>query len=330
MKRKAMNVNPLLVLLPVFGSLILPSCGGEDHSSGQEAAQAEYRTAAQRLQHPEEVVAIGKVIPEQEVLEMSFETTGQVHRILVPEGEAADDGDALITLDTDLEQNNLESLEAELALNQLEQREAREEVAYQKKVLGQQEQTYRRLKQSVEADALPASRLDQVELDLLNTRQQIDQQQRQVERLALQERQLRIRRGEVRLRIGKKTIRAPGAGQVIRWDVREGAGVQAFEVVGAFAPDGPRLVEAEVDEYFAGSVEVGQPAIIKRQGFPDTLARGEVVFTSPDLSDKSILSQNNTQFEDLQVRRIKIQLDDGQELLLGQEVEAIIQIPENQ
>lgn len=323
-----MNIKQASTLiLALIGSLF--SCSNGEKPSNEEQAGEEYRTAVQRIRQPEEVVALGKVIPEEELLELNFETGGQVQQILVKEGEEVADEGLLITLDTDLEENELQNLESQLSLNRLEQKEARAQVAYFESVLEQQQRTYQRLKRSVEAQALPASQLDRTELDLLDSRHQIDQQQRQVERLVLQEQQLRIRMDEVRLRLRQKQIYAPGAGSVIRWDVRTGAGVQAFQVVGTFAPAGPRLVEAEVDEYFAGSVAVGQKAIIKREGFPDTLAQGEVAFTAPNLSDKSILSEDNTQFEDLQVRRIKIRLKDGAELLLGMKVEAIIQIAEN-
>jgi len=112
--------------------------------------------------------------------------------------------------------------------------------------------------------------------------------------------------------------------------VRTGSSVRAYQVVGEFAPAGPRLVEAEVDEYFAGNVRPGQAVVIKREGFPDTLARGEVIFAAPNLSEKSILSEDNTRFEDRQVRRIKIRLEEeSDELLLGRKVEAVIKTSEN-
>lgn len=332
MRTPAPLFNLTYTLLPaLFGLLLLPACGnGGARPSEEEAARAEYQAAVQRLRQPPEVIALGKVIPREEILELTFEAAGKVHRILVPEGAEAAPGELLIALDTRLEENELANLDAQLALNRLEQNEARAQVTYYTKVLEQQQQTYARLQRSVEADALPASRLDQTELEILDSRHQIEQQERQVERLALQERQLRLRREEVQLRITQKEIRSVGAGSVIRWMVRPGSSVQAYAVVGEFAPAGPRLVEAEVDEYFAGNVHPGQAAVIKREGFPDTLARGEVIFAAPNLSDKSILSEDNTRFEDRQVRRIKIRLaEEYDELLLGRKVEAIIKTSQN-
>ena len=323
---------PSALLPALFCLLLLSACSdGGDRPSDEMAARSEYRTAVQRLQQPAEVIALGKVIPRAEILELTFEAAGKVQRILVAEGAEAAAGDLLIALDTRLEENELANLTAQLALNQLEQNEARAQVVYYEKVLDQQQQTYVRLQRSVEADALPASRLDQTELELLDNRHQIEQQQRQVERLTLQERQLRLRREEVQLRIAQKEIRSVGAGSVIRWMVRPGSSVRAYERVGEFAPAGPRLVEAEVDEYFAGNVRPGQSVVIKREGFPDTLAQGEVIFAAPNLSEKSILSEDNTQFEDRQVRRIKIRLEkEHSELLLGRKVEAVINTSQNQ
>ena len=83
-----------------------------------------------------------------------------------------------------------------------------------------------------------------------------------------------------------------------------------------------------MDEYFAANVKEGQPAIIRREGYTDTFTWGKSSLSTDNLSDKSILSEDNSQFEDRQVRRIKIRLEDGSRLLLGMKVEARIQISE--
>lgn len=316
--------QPLSCFLLV--ALLLPSCKKEAKPTAEKKTpKAEYRAAVRRLQHPAQITALGKVRPEEALLDLAFESSGKVQRINVAEGRAAGAGEPLIFLDTRLEDNELQTLEAQETHNRLEQQEASAQIDYYEKVHAQQQQTYQRLKRSVDADALPASQLDQPEIDLLNSQNQIDEQHRLIERLAVEKRQLQIKREEVHLRQQQKAIYAPSAGTILRWLVREGSGVQVQETVGTFAPDGPQLVEAEVDEYFATSVAVGQEAIIKREGFPDTLARGQIIFTAPNLSEKSIFSEDNTEFEDLQVRRIKIRLDDGAPLLLGMKVEAVIQ-----
>ena len=174
-----------------------------------------------------------------------------------------------------------------------------------------------------------ASELDQAALDIEDSRYQAAAAARLLQRLDVQARELRLQEEEVRLRRQQKELKAPGDGTLLRWEVREGATVNAYQVAGEFAPAGPLLLEAEVDEYFASNVQVGQNAIIRREGYTDTLARGQVIFTSGKLSGKSILSEDNSQFEDLQVRRIKIRLEDSGRLLLGMKVEALIQTAKN-
>lgn len=305
---------------------LFPSCNGEAEKKAEKKLPgAAYRSAVRRIQHPGEIAVLGKILPEDKLLDLVFEHNGKVGRINVQEGQQAGAGEPLILLDSALEENELKALEAQLDRNRLEREEAREQIAYYEKVLGRQQRTYQRLKRSVEAEALPASQLDRTELDILDSQHQIEVQKRLLDRLAVEERELHIKQEEVRLRRQQKAIHAPGSGTVIRWLVRKGSGVQAQEVVGEFAPHGPLLVEAEVDEYFATVVAVGQKAIIRREGFPDTLARGRVIFTALNLSGKSIFSEDNTEFQDLQVRRIKIRLEDGEQLLLGMKVEAVIQ-----
>ncbi|MCB0553589.1 MAG: efflux RND transporter periplasmic adaptor subunit [Phaeodactylibacter sp.] len=308
-----------LVLVPA----LLMGCGSGE--AGGEKTPAESRQAViQRLDRPAEVAALGEVIPEKEVLELSFEGSGRIQSIYFGEGQRAQANDPLIVLDAALEGNQLQALDAQLESIRLEQEDARALAAYYREVLVQQEQTYQRRQRSVDANALPASELDQIGLDLKNTRNQIASQERRLRQLDAQAQEVRIKKEEVRLLQKQKILKAPGEGTVLEWKVREGATVAAYEVVGEFAPAGPLIVEGEVDEYFATQVEVGQPAILRREGYPDTLASGQVIFTAPNLSRKSLFSADNSEFEDLQVRRIKIRVEDGSRLLLGMKVEAVI------
>ncbi|MCB0586712.1 MAG: efflux RND transporter periplasmic adaptor subunit [Phaeodactylibacter sp.] len=322
-------VQSVAIFLPLFLSVMVVGCSGNaGPAEGQENAAAERRDAIRRLQNPREIAALGKIVPADEMLELAFETSGRVKSIYFREGQKVQGGDPLIVLDAALEDNQLKALEAQLERNRLEQEDARAQQKYYEEVLEQQGQTYQRLKRSVEAKALPASELDRIELDITNSRNQAAAAARLLQRLEVQARELRIQQEEVRLRRRQKELTAPGEGTIVRWEVRQGATLNAYQLAGEFAPAGPLLVEAEVDEYFATDVKVGQKAIIRREGYTDTLAVGQVVFTSEKLSDKSILSEDNSQFEDLQVRRIKIRLEDGSRLLLGMKVEALIQTNE--
>ena len=322
-------VQSVAIFLPLFLSVMVVGCSGNaGPAEGQENAATERRDAIRRLQNPREIAALGKIVPADEMLELAFETSGRVKSIYFREGQKVQGGDPLIVLDPALEDNQLKALEAQLERNRLEQEDARAQQKYYEEVLEQQGQTYQRLKRSVEAKALPASELDRIELDITNSRNQAAAAARLLQRLEVQARELRIQQEEVRLRRRQKELTAPGEGTIVRWEVRQGATLNAYQLAGEFAPAGPLLVEAEVDEYFATDVKVGQKAIIRREGYTDTLAVGQVVFTSEKLSDKSILSEDNSQFEDLQVRRIKIRLEDGSRLLLGMKVEALIQTNE--
>ncbi len=326
------SVQALLIRggMAFFLISLLAGCGGgEEKVSNREEAKAEQRAAIRRLQNPAEVAALGKVIPAEEILELAFEASGRVQRLYLEEGKQAQAGSPLITLDAALEDNQLKALAAQRERNRLEQEDARAQQRYQEEVLEQHQQTYQRLKRSVEADALPASQMDPAELDIKDSRQRAADARRLLQRLEVQARELRIQQEEVQLRRRQKMLSAPGEGTLLNWEVREGETVSAYQKVGEFAPAGPLIVEAEVDEYFATNVKVGQPAIVRREGYTDTLARGEVVFTAGKLSDKSILSEDSSQFEDLQVRRIKIRLQEDTGLLLGMKVEAVIRTTEN-
>jgi multidrug resistance efflux pump len=61
------------------------------------------------------------------------------------------------------------------------------------------------------------------------------------------------------------TLKAPGAGSILRILVNPGdvLAPQTSQAAILFAPNGPRLVRAEVDQEFAGRIAAGQPAVIE-------------------------------------------------------------------
>jgi len=86
------------------------------------------------------------------------------------------------------------------------------------------------------------------------------------------------------------------------------------------------IVEAEVDELFAQDVKVGQLVTISQVGSKDKAIEGHVIYTSPILSNKSILYETANEGEDRRVRKIKIQLSTNNELAINAKVDCTIKI----
>ena len=322
-----MNYGPFFYWT-VFLWLGLTACGSEDPAAAPQPEEGD--PVKEKLEQIREVAALGKVKPEKEILSLGFEVGGRVARIAVAEGRKVEKGDLLIYLDDRLEQNRLHELAVQRDANDLDREDARRQVEHHQELLRLQQQTFDRLQRSVQAEALPASRLDEIELQLAETNNQIEKYERRLRQVAVQARTLQVQEAEVRLQLDRKRLSAPGPGFLFDWTVREGELVTAFASVGEFAPAGELIVEAEVDEYFADRVQPGQAVYIRKQGYRDTLATGTVFFTADYLADKTILSEDPAAFEDLQVRRIKIRLDAGARVLIGAKVEAVIRLSDKE
>lgn len=123
---------------------------------------------------------------------------------------------------------------------------------------------------------------------------------------------------------GKKKLRAPSDGQILDVLVAPGAALSQFTPYAQFAPAGPKIIRAEVDELFAQRLRTGQRVDIRYIDTTDIIASGEITLLSPYLKRKSLFSEKAGDQEDRRVREIRIALEDDPDLLINAKVECII------
>ncbi|MDO5527931.1 MAG: HlyD family efflux transporter periplasmic adaptor subunit, partial [Paracoccus sp. (in: a-proteobacteria)] len=98
-------------------------------------------------------------------------------------------------------------------------------------------------------------------------------------RAARQSQDLALRRIEVNEQeLDARTVRAPVSGVILRRTAREGDATTTATVTEMFllAPDGPRVLHAQLDEQFVGLVAPGQSAEILRERDDGSRLRGTV------------------------------------------------------
>jgi HlyD family secretion protein len=138
---------------------------------------------------------------------------------------------------------------------------------------------------------------------------------------------LTIRLAQARKAVDECALKAPRAGTVLR--ILAGPGdiipKQVGEAAIQFAPDGRRLVRAEVDQEFVSRVKSGQPALVRDDSPAGTSWRGKVLRVADWYTQRRNLPYDPTQLRDTRTAECLIALDAGQpEPRLGQRVRVTI------
>jgi multidrug resistance efflux pump len=122
-------------------------------------------------------------------------------------------------------------------------------------------------------------------------------------------------------------LRAPEPGRVLRIFVTRGAllNPQATRMAIQFCPARPRLIRAEVEQAFAGRVEVGQPALVEDDGRSGSTWRGHVLRLADWYTQRRWINDEQLQLKDVRTLECLIALDPGQPpLRIGQRVRVTI------
>jgi HlyD family secretion protein len=293
--------------------------------------------------------ALGHVAVEGGLTPLHPLQPGQVVHVEVHEGEEVEEGAPLIYLDDRLALAQIREAEAALgeaqarlaqAKNLPKQLQAKIE-AQQAAVEGEQKKlaaARTRLAQArrlFENKAGPvedvrfaedtvqaqekAVEAEQAKLRLLKLTDPAEEIKRAEEDVAAKEAQL----DKARLALRHCTVWAPAKGTVLRINASDGQalGSEARQPAIIFAPNKPRIIEAEVEQEFAGRVAVGQKARIE----DDTTGKGSWTGRVRRISDwfahrRSMLLEP-LQLNDVRTLEVIIDLDPGQEpLRIGQRV----------
>ncbi|MFC5269173.1 HlyD family secretion protein [Adhaeribacter terreus] len=274
--------------------------------------------------NPSQVSAIGRIEPAEKIIQISAEVSGVVKQILVEAGDSVKAGDKLLEMTTETEAAQVQNDETTIATRQAEIRAAQAELAAAQTKAANAKLQYQRLQNAYDQGAESKQNTD-------NARTEAQTAQKEAERLQAE---LNVKRNAVadaiqkrdlsKLALEKRYVKAPKNGLVLTMDLTPGAAVTAFTSIADFAPEGPVTALCEVDELFADRVKIGQKAIIRHQGMNDTLAFGKVIFAAPYLKKKSLFSDVGDDLEDRRVREVRIQAENGQNMIFGMRVECII------
>lgn len=288
-----------LAPLVLAASALLVGC-----QKGSDAANAQNR--------PEPAaVARGVVAVDGGLIPVAAPRDGVIEQVNVEEGAHIDRGGVLAQLDAD--RSNLLTAQA---VAETAQQQAAWRGAKARSVAAQSEAA--RLARLASADAVTRRAAEEGRQAAAVAAAQSDEAARAVD-------VARARQRLAELEQTVRTIRAPVSGLVLRRTAAVGAAAVAASAAPLFvlAPDGPRIVRAELDEAFVGRVAPGATAWITDASGGGRVLKARVLRISPSFETAALDDQPGAR-ADGRVLRLILAFDEPNTLRLGQRVLARI------
>jgi multidrug resistance efflux pump len=289
------------VLIPIVlaACTLLASC-----QQGSDAAQARNRPAPA-------AVARGVIAADGGLIPVAAPRDGLITQVEVEEGAHVERGAVLAQLDTDRS-----ALLAVQATAETAQQEAAWRGAQARAGAAQSEAA--RLTRLASADAATRREAEQAKQAATVALAQSEEAARAVD-------VARARQRLAELEQTARTVHAPVSGLVLRRTAAVGAAAVAASGTPLFvlAPDGPRIVRAELDEAFVGRVMPGATAWVTDSNGGGRVLKARVLRISPSFEAAALDDQPGGR-ADGRVLRLVLAFDEPNTLRLGQRVLARI------
>jgi multidrug resistance efflux pump len=277
-----------------------------------------------------QVVGIGKIVPERDIIQLSSPVNGIVEHIYKKENDSVSAGETVLELQHAVESAQVNQLSSEVntQYDQIKADNAAVEeyqAKYNNSVLELQ-RLHRLLAKGAETqqavdDANTSVKGFQSNLSRLQANAQVSRSKLTETKAALE---------VSRQQLDQKIIKSPVKGKILEISTLVGSAVNTQTPFVQISPQGKTIADCEIDELFADKISNGQRTWVRNTGSLDTLATGTVYFTSGFLKKKSLFTDQAGEKEDRRVREIKIVLDNPEKLLLNARVECVIDISTNQ
>lgn len=283
-KRVAISIIGLIVVF-----LILAVSVGQNSST--------YEVRVERKNIDLTVAAKGKVEALEEV-DLAPKTLGRLKEVDVKEGDFVKKGDVIAVLENDEMKAQVEQAKANLLGVEAELKEAKQNLA--------------RFNALFRRGIISRSELDGAQMKYDLTLSQ-------------------IKKSEADLRYAQALlentyIRAPFSGKIVRrfLDPGETITLEKLLPIVTIADVSKIIVRAEIDETDIRKIKIGQSAVVTADAYPGEEFKGKITEISPVVGKKSIIADNPAEMVDTKVLEIKIELDSGQKLNLGLNVDVTI------
>ncbi|TCR09057.1 CusB/HlyD membrane fusion family barrel-sandwich protein [Sphingobacterium sp. JUb78] len=283
-------------------------------------------TNKQILQDITEIKAIGKIIPSEDWAIIASTTAAIIKQVLIKEGDTVQAGELLVLLDKGNITLDIEQEQTKLNAAVTENRTTVEDIEKANLNLKELQAKYETSKRLF---AQNAESKEVMETDLTSWRQQELtlkglQEKRRAQQIKEHEQYLQIQK--IQNQENDFNINARKSGIIMDLTAKVGQSVGNANELGKIVNVSNPIIEAEVDELFAQDVKIGQSVTILPVGRKDNPTTGQIFYISPILSNKSILYETANEGEDRRVRKIKIQVNNNNQLPINAKVDCTIKM----
>jgi len=276
-----------------------------------------------------QIVGIGKIEPESDIVQLASPVNGIVQKILKKENDSVSVGTPILELDHQLEDGKVRQLAAEVNTQA-------DQIKVDEASIGEYEAKYnnalseaQRLQQLLAKGAETQQVVDDANTAVKSFQSNLKRLQAgvTVSKSKLDQTKAALHVAEVER--DQKIIKSPVNGKLLELSTLIGSSIDTRQSFAQISPMGKTIAVCEIDEMYADKISVGQKAWIRNVGSPDTLSTGTVYLTLSFLQKKSLFTDQSGEKEDRRVRTIKIMLDQPDRLLLNARVECVIDISGN-
>lgn len=276
-----------------------------------------------------QIVGVGKIIPENDIIQLSSPENGIVQKIYKKENDTVSIGTVILELDHDLEDTRILQSKNEVNTQSAQIKVDAASVGEYEAKVSNAKLELQRLQNLLLKGAETQQTVDDetTNLKALNSNLKRLEATVTVSKSRLQETKETLKTAQVER--DQKIIKSPINGRILELTVLIGGSVSIQQSFGQIGPEGKTIAICEIDESNAEKISVGQKGWIRNVGSSDTLSTGTVYFASSFLKKKSLFTDQSGEKEDRRVRTIKMMLDNPDKLLLNARVECVIDISSN-
>lgn len=309
------RISCLLSLL-----LMITSCGNDRVKETPAADKSKNAGSVSQ------VVGIGKIEPESEIVQLASPVNGIVLNILKKENDTVSIGTPILELDRRLEDGKVKQLRTEVNTQA-------DQITMDEASVGEYRAKYNNAVSEVQ-------RLDRLLAKGAETQQAVDDANTALKSFESNLKRLqagvtvskgKLEQTKAALQVAEierdqKIIKSPVNGKLLELSTLPGSSIDTRQSFAQISPMGKTIAVCEIDEMYADKIVTGQKAWIRNVGAQDTLSTGVVYLALSFLQKKSLFTDQSGEKEDRRVRTIKIMLDQPERLLLNARVECVVDI----
>lgn len=299
---------------------LLMSCNKEQTKESLNQKQSNPKAPTQL------VVAIGRVEPQNGIINLSAPVGGIVEKVLKNDGDKVQVNEVILQLDDDAEQNKINELKVKISTQRTQIDISQTKVVEITANLKNKKLLLDRAKQLIARGAETQQVYDDLSTDLEVLEANLSAAKTQVQLANSELNELQTQLLTLYREASKKVFRAPFAGIILDRTVNQGEAVSQYASYAEVAPQGKLIIRAEVDEMFSNNIKIGDTVEIVNIGSNKVIAKGQISSMAPYLKKKSLFSEKADDQEDRRVREIRISVVDDKNLIINAKIECNIKL----